>query len=139
MERLAFILLAPPVAVPHYSDATATAAPIAVFWLAGLIGLIHGLTAGSGYSALAGLALYAVAVAWAPAHGIRDLAATPNAFAGGAFEFGLTLRFEPCALGFQRAPSDAGQRRARQGHTQRIQEPHARHASHGSSPFGVKM
>lgn len=65
MERLAFILLAPPVAVPHYSDATATAAPIAVFWLAGLIGLIYGLTAGSGYSALAGLALYAVAVAWA--------------------------------------------------------------------------
>lgn len=72
MRRVALAWWIPPAAVFHYGGASPTAAPIAVFWLAGLGSIAYGLTGGvaqlgrtSWLEVLLGFALWAIAAAWA--------------------------------------------------------------------------
>jgi hypothetical protein len=72
MKRAIKAYLMPPAAVYHYGPATNTAAPIAVFWLAGLISIGYGLAGGltsqpsaSWLEILLGVVIWAVAGAWA--------------------------------------------------------------------------
>jgi hypothetical protein len=72
MTRVSLSLLAPPLAVSRYSCASCCAAPIGVFWLAGLASLVYGglggpLRSGSvGWSVVGlGILLWIAATAWA--------------------------------------------------------------------------
>ena len=72
MRRTALALIAPPIAVYHYGAASPTAAPIGVFWLAGLVSIFYGLTGGilqvmgvSWIEILLGALMWAIAGVWA--------------------------------------------------------------------------
>lgn len=72
MQRTVLALLAPPTAVFHFGAAGPTAAPIAVFWLTGMVSLaygidggVRGLTGPSAPEILLGVALWLIAGVWA--------------------------------------------------------------------------
>jgi hypothetical protein len=72
MTRVTLSLLAPPLAVCQFGCATCCAAPIGVFWLAGMAGLIYGGLGGPLRSGTVawwvvglGVMLWAVASVWA--------------------------------------------------------------------------
>lgn len=72
MKRMALSVLAPPLAVCRYGCAGCCAAPIGVFYLAGLASLVYGALGGplqlSGISlntVLLGLLLWSIASVWA--------------------------------------------------------------------------
>lgn len=76
MKRTAFALFAPPLAVCRYGGAGLCAAPIGVFWIAGIAAIVYGLFGGTGTTAgiaagvswgtvALGVALWAIAAAWA--------------------------------------------------------------------------
>lgn len=72
MQRTALALLAPPMAVFHFGAAGPTAAPIAVFWLTGMVSLAYGIDGGvrhlSGLSfpeIALGVTLWLIASGWA--------------------------------------------------------------------------
>lgn len=72
MKRTLLALLAPPAAVARFGCATCTAAPIGVFWLAGLVSIGYGLAGGSANALLSdtglivvGVLLWLIATAWA--------------------------------------------------------------------------
>lgn len=72
MKRRVLALFAPPVAVCHFGCAGCCAAPIGVFWLAGLVSIIYSFFGGpaqvDGFSSgtfLLGMALWAIAIVWA--------------------------------------------------------------------------
>ncbi|MBL8250613.1 MAG: hypothetical protein JNK31_02970 [Candidatus Competibacter sp.] len=65
MKRTLLAFLAPPAAMIRHGCVACTAAPIGVFWLSALAGLIYGLaTATVGFVVL-GVALWAIAAVWA--------------------------------------------------------------------------
>lgn len=72
MKRETLAIVAPPVAVWHYGSAEATAAPIGVFWLAGIVSIFYALTGGTlgdlpvtrGVLLGLGVVLWAIAAAW---------------------------------------------------------------------------
>lgn len=64
-------IMVPPLAVCRYGCAGCCAAPIGVFWLAGIVSLIYGYRGGplqldgvSWYTVALGIALWAIAVVW---------------------------------------------------------------------------
>jgi hypothetical protein len=72
MNRTLLALLAPPAAVARFGCATCTAAPIGVFWLAGLVSIGYGLAGGAPHALLSagglivvGVLLWLIATAWA--------------------------------------------------------------------------
>lgn len=71
MKKTLLVLFTPPFAVCRYGCAGCCAAPIGVFWLAGIVGILYGLIWGGpaqgtgGQTALLGLGLWAVACVWA--------------------------------------------------------------------------
>lgn len=71
MSRLWLTLFIPPLAACKYGCKSCCAAPIGVFWLAGIVALIYGLVyggpvEGSGtQTALVGLGLWVIASVWA--------------------------------------------------------------------------
>jgi hypothetical protein len=72
MNRTLLALLAPPAAVARFGCATCTAAPIGVFWLAGLVSIGYGLAGGAPNALLSpgglivvGVSLWLIATAWA--------------------------------------------------------------------------
>lgn len=72
MKRTIKAYLVPPAAVYHYGAATNTAAPIAVFWLAGLISIGYGIVGGlmslpgiSWLEILLGVVVWTISGAWA--------------------------------------------------------------------------
>ena len=81
MIRTLLTLIAPPVAVGHYGCVSCTAAPIGVFWLAGLANIGYGLTdgaldglLGAGGLIAAGILLWLIAAIWAQLviHGVES-------------------------------------------------------------------
>ena len=96
MIRALLALLTPPVAVCKYGCAGCCAAPITVFWLAGIAGIIYGIVGGpanlmgtSWNTVLLGFGLWGIAAVWT-AVAIRgaddDKCAqrTPSPICGGA-------------------------------------------------------
>ncbi|MEE9493085.1 MAG: hypothetical protein V3W04_06875 [Gammaproteobacteria bacterium] len=72
MKRILITLFAPPVSVCKFGCAGCCAAPISVFWLAGLASLVYGLLGGptnmmgiSWTTIWLGLALWSIAAIWA--------------------------------------------------------------------------
>lgn len=72
MQRTPLALIAPPIAVYHYGAASPTAAPIGVFWFAGIVSIFYGLTGGilhvmgvSWIEILLGAVMWAIASVWA--------------------------------------------------------------------------
>ncbi len=72
MQRTTLTWIAPPVAVWHYGAASATAFPIAVFWVTalfslgyGLAGGMQGLTRASALEIVVGIMLWNLATVWA--------------------------------------------------------------------------
>lgn len=72
IDRKMIALLAPPFAVMRHGCASCTAAPIAVFWLAGLVSIGYGLIGGvlglpgrSWAEILLGVVMWGIAAAWA--------------------------------------------------------------------------
>lgn len=71
MKKLLLVLFTPPFAACRYGCAGCCAAPIGVFWLAGIAGILYGLVWGGpaagtgGQTALLGLGLWALASVWA--------------------------------------------------------------------------
>ena len=72
MKRAVLTLLIPPVAACRYGCAGCCAAPIAVFWLAGISGIVYGLVGGpanlmgpSWTTVGLGFALWGIAAVWA--------------------------------------------------------------------------
>lgn len=72
MNRYILSLLVPPIAVCRYGCAGCCAAPIAVFWLAGIASLIYGYLGGpldlngvSWYTLGLGFVLWGIAALWA--------------------------------------------------------------------------
>lgn len=72
MRRSVIAVMAPPLAVCRYGCAGCCAAPIGVFWLAGIGALIYGLVGGplgaegvSWWTVGLGVVLWAIAAAWA--------------------------------------------------------------------------
>ena len=72
MKRRFLALISPPVAVCQYGCASCCAAPIGVFWIAGLVSLIYsffgGPTGAEGFSSgtfLLGAILWGIASTWA--------------------------------------------------------------------------
>jgi hypothetical protein len=71
IDRKLIAVLAPPLAVVKYGCASYTGAPIAVFWLAGLVSIGYGLVGGvlglpsrSWVEILLGIVLWGIAAAW---------------------------------------------------------------------------
>ena len=71
MKRALLTLLTPPVAACRFGCAGCCAAPIAVFWLTGIVSIIYGIVGGPGnllgpsWNTIAlGLVLWAIASAW---------------------------------------------------------------------------
>jgi len=72
MKRILFTLLTPPFAVCQFGCAGCCAAPIAVFWITGIVGIVYGLVGGptnllgpSWNTVLLGATLWIIAVVWA--------------------------------------------------------------------------
>ena len=72
MNRILLALVAPPAAVARFGCATCTAAPIGVFWLAGLVSIGYGVAGGAPNALLSagglivvGVLLWLIATAWA--------------------------------------------------------------------------
>lgn len=72
MKRPVFAMTAPPVAVCRYGCAGFCAAPIAVFWITGIVGIVYGMLGGPlnlegvSWGTLGlGAALWAIAAVWA--------------------------------------------------------------------------
>jgi hypothetical protein len=72
MKRVLLTLLTPPFAVCKFGCAGCCAAPIAVFWITGIVGIIYGLVGGpanllgpSWNTVLLGVALWGIAAVWA--------------------------------------------------------------------------
>lgn len=72
MKRKLLNLFTPPVAVCKYGCAGCCAAPIAVFWITGIVAIVYGLVGGptnlmgpSVNTILLGLGLWAIAAVWA--------------------------------------------------------------------------
>lgn len=72
MKRRVLALIAPPVAVCRYGCAGCCAAPIGVFWIAGMVSIIYAFFGGpaeiEGFSAgtfLLGIILWGIASTWA--------------------------------------------------------------------------
>ncbi len=72
MKRAALILFTPPVAVCKFGCAGCCAAPIAVFWLTGIVSMVYGFIGGPGnllgpsWNTVAlGLVLWGIASGWA--------------------------------------------------------------------------
>lgn len=72
MKRRFLALIAPPVAVCHYGCAGCCAAPIGVFWLAGMVSLVYSFFGGpagvEGFSIgtfILGAILWVIATVWA--------------------------------------------------------------------------
>lgn len=72
MSRTGLSILIPPLAVCRYGCAGCCAAPIAVFWLAGITGIVYGFLGGpaalettSWTTVLLGIALWCIATVWA--------------------------------------------------------------------------
>lgn len=72
MKRVLFTLLTPPFAVCKFGCAGCCAAPIAVFWITGIVGISYGLAGGptnllgpSWNTVLLGIALWSIAAVWA--------------------------------------------------------------------------
>jgi len=72
LKRRILALISPPVAVCKYGCASCCAAPIGVFWIAGLVSLIYAFFGGpagiEGFSAgtfLLGVILWGIATTWA--------------------------------------------------------------------------
>lgn len=81
MQRTTLSILIPPLAVCRYGCAGCCAAPIGVFWLAGIVSLIYGYLGGpadletiSWTTVLLGVALWAIASVWArmAIRGVQD-------------------------------------------------------------------
>lgn len=71
MRKAVLTIVAPPVAICRFSCAECCAAPIGVFWLTGIIGIIYGFLGGPTNLASPdwsfiglGLALWGIAAAW---------------------------------------------------------------------------
>ena len=72
MQRTTLSILVPPLAVCRYGCAGCCAAPIAVFWLAGIVSIIYGYFGGpasletiSWTTVLLGVGLWCIASVWA--------------------------------------------------------------------------
>ena len=72
MKRAALTLFTPPLAVCKFGCAGCCAAPIAVFWLTGIVSIIYGFVGGpanlmgtSWNTVALGLALWGIAAVWA--------------------------------------------------------------------------
>lgn len=72
MQRTTFSILVPPLAVCRYGCAGCCAAPIAVFWLAGIVSIIYGFLGGpasletvSWTTVALGVGLWLIATVWA--------------------------------------------------------------------------
>jgi len=72
MKRAVLILVTPPFAVCKYGCAGCCAAPISVFWITGIVGIIYGVVGGptnlmgpSWNTIALGLALWGIAAVWA--------------------------------------------------------------------------
>ncbi len=72
MKRSAIAMVAPPLAVCRYGCAGCCAAPIGVFWVAGIVGVIYGFLGGplgepgvSWWTVGLGAVLWAIAAVWA--------------------------------------------------------------------------
>lgn len=72
MKRTLLTLFTPPVAVCKFGCAGCCAAPISVFWLAGMAGILYGLVGGpanlmgpSWNTVLFGFGMWGIAVVWA--------------------------------------------------------------------------
>jgi hypothetical protein len=72
MKKIITSILCPPMSVCRYGCGTNCAAPISVFWLAGIVAVVYsffgGPTAAEGidlYTMALGLALWAIAAVWA--------------------------------------------------------------------------
>ena len=72
MKRALLTLLTPPFAVCKFGCAGCCAAPIAVFWITGIVGIIYGLVGGpanllgpSWNTVFLGIALWGIAAVWA--------------------------------------------------------------------------
>jgi len=71
MKRALLTILTPPFAVCKYGCAGCCAAPIAVFWITGIVGIAYGLVGGpanlmgpSWNTVLLGVTLWGIAVMW---------------------------------------------------------------------------
>lgn len=80
-HRTALSILIPPLAVCRYGCAGCCAAPIGVFWLAGIVSIIYGYLGGptgldtvSWVTILLGVVLWAIATVWAimAIRGVKD-------------------------------------------------------------------
>ncbi len=72
MNRMLFAVICPPLAVCRYGCAGCCAAPIAVFWLTAIVGMLYGYTGGplgldgiSWYTFGLGIILWVIASVWA--------------------------------------------------------------------------
>lgn len=72
MKRALLTLLTPPVAVCRFGCAGCCAAPIAVFWITGIVGITYGMIGGptnlmgpSWNTVLLGIGLWGIASVWA--------------------------------------------------------------------------
>lgn len=81
MNRYTLSLLIPPLAVCRYGCAGCCAAPIGVFWIAGIVSLVYGYRGGplgadgiSWYTVGLGVALWLIASVWAmiTVHNVND-------------------------------------------------------------------
>jgi hypothetical protein len=81
MQRTTFSILIPPLAVCRYGCAGCCAAPIAVFWLAGIVSIIYGILGGpasletvSWPTVFLGIGLWLIATVWArmAIRGVKD-------------------------------------------------------------------
>lgn len=81
MQRTTLSVLIPPLAVCRYGCAGCCAAPIGVFWLAGIVSIIYGFIGGpaglettSWTTVSLGLALWLIAAVWAAMaiRGVKD-------------------------------------------------------------------
>jgi hypothetical protein len=81
MQRTTLSILVPPLAVCRYGCAGCCAAPIGVFWLAGIISIVYGYFGGpaelstiSWTTVLLGLGLWTIASVWAltAIRGVKD-------------------------------------------------------------------
>lgn len=64
MKKTLLSIVAPPAAVIRHGCVACTAAPIGVFWLSALAGLVYGLATARAGFAVVGVVLWAIAAVW---------------------------------------------------------------------------
>ena len=100
MRRTTLSILIPPLAVCRYGCAGCCAAPIGVFWLAGIVAIVYGFLGGpasldtiSWTTLLLGVGLWIIATVWAimAIRGVKD---------GSGLMYGGVPSTIPCCVSF---------------------------------------